>query len=343
MDLSNEKQNRSPLFSVIISAYNSQEFLEKGVNSVLSQTYEDFELVLVNDGSNDNTPEICNEFAKNDVRVKVFHQENSGHTSARNTGLKNSCGQYVLFLDSDDWLDTNALEVFHKEILKTNPDAIVYDICQQMNDNCNVLHNVVKDGFYHLEKDKYIFENLIMSERGDFSFWKSLNGKVFKREKVSKYQLKIPKDVLVGEDGACFVLTIFDCDTVSVISDVFYHYSVREGSVSHSCDKNAFSRYLSLMQFYQDNLNLSDNQLLAQLQRYAVAHLYTALQFVIRSDCSRKYLISEYKKVIDNDFIKNALKNAKFNKEGRKMKIKQLILRKKWFFLVKPLNVLTHM
>ncbi len=342
MNLTNEKQNHKPTFSVIIPAYNSQEFIEKAVNSVLSQTCTDFELVLVDDGSKDNTLEICNKFSEKDPKVKVIHQENGGHTSARNTGLINSSGEYIIFLDSDDWLDTDALEVFKEDILKNNPDVIVFSICQSINGQCNILSKIINDGFYNLKEDKSIIENLIMSPTGDYSFQKSLSGKVFKREKVINHQLKVPKDVLVGEDGACFVLAMLSSETVSVISSKFYRCSIRNESVSHSSDKLAFDRYLSLMNFYRDKIDLSNKQLVEQLQRYAVAHLYTALQFVMRTDCNRSYLKKEYKKVISDDFIKSAIKNAKFNNSGRKMKVKQLILKHKCFFLVKPLSVLTH-
>lgn len=342
MNLTNSKNINTPTFSVIIPAYNSQDFLEKGVYSVLNQTCDDLELVLVDDGSKDKTLELCNKFAVKDKRVKVIHQENGGHTSARNTGLVKSTGKYVIFLDSDDWLDTDALEIFKTDIEKNNTDIIIFNICQSVNGECNVLSNLISDGFYKLKEDKRIIENLIMSPAGDYSFQKSLSGKVFKREKVINYQLNIPKDVLVGEDGACFVFAMLSSETVSVILNKYYRCSVREDSVSRSCDKLAFSRYMSLINFYKENLDLSDVQLLEQLQRYAVAHLYTALQFVMRSDCSKKYLKKEYKKVISDEFIKNAIKKAKFNKSGKKMRVKQFILRYKLFFLVKPLSILTH-
>lgn len=342
MNLTNEKNINTPTFSVVIPAYNSQDFLEKGVNSVLNQTCDDLELVLVDDGSKDKTLELCNKFAKKDKRVKVIHQRNGGHTSARNTGLVNSTGKYVVFLDSDDWLDTDALEIFKKDIEKNNPDIIIFSVCQSVNDDNSALSNLVTDGFYKLKEDKRITENLIMSPSGDYTFPKSLSGKVFKREKVINYQLNIPKDVLVGEDGACFVFAVLSSETVSVILNKYYRCSVREDSVSRSCDKLAFSRYISLIDFYKDNLDLSNEQLLGQLQRYIVSHLYSALQFVMRSDCSKKYVRKEYKKVVSDDFIKNAIKKAKFNKIGKKMRVKQFILRYKLFFLVKPLSILTH-
>ena len=342
MNLTNTKQKSNPMFSIIIPAYNSQDYLEKGVKSVINQTYDNLEIVLVDDGSKDNTLKICNKFAEIDNRVKVIHQENGGHTSARNTGLLNSTGEYVIFLDSDDWLDIDALEIFYKDICNKHPDIIVFSVCQNTNDSSKILPNLIPDGFYNLKSNKEILEKILMTPDGTFSFQKSLSGKVFRRSIVMEYQLKIPKDVLVGEDGACFVLSMLNSDTVSVISSKNYCCSIRENSVSHSFDKLAFERYVSLIEFYRNNINLSDNQFVEQLKRYAVAHLYTALQFVMRSDCSKKYLKDEFKKVLKNKFVKDAIKQAKFSKSARKMKVKQLILRYKLFFLVKPLSALTH-
>lgn len=117
-------------FSIIIPAYNVADYLEECVNSVLSQTHEEFEILLVNDGSTDSkTPDLCDTLATADKRVKVFHQANGGQSFARNTGLKNASGDYILFLDGDDfWTDNHFLEEINKEILsyKEKVDVVIY-------------------------------------------------------------------------------------------------------------------------------------------------------------------------------------------------------------------------
>ena len=116
-------------FSIIIPVYNVEKYLHQCVESVLSQTFSDFEIVLVDDGSPDRCPEICDEFARNDARVKVIHKENGGLSDARNYGIKAANGKYLLFLDSDDyWGDVQALEKTYKEILdyKENADIVIF-------------------------------------------------------------------------------------------------------------------------------------------------------------------------------------------------------------------------
>ena len=96
-----------PLFSIIVPVYKAEKYINECVDSVLAQTFEDFELILADDGSPDRCPEICDEYAKKDSRIKVIHKENGGASSARNSGIEAACGEYVIFLDSDDYWEEN--------------------------------------------------------------------------------------------------------------------------------------------------------------------------------------------------------------------------------------------
>ena len=104
-------KNYKPKISIIVPVYNMEEFLEACINSILCQTYEDYELILIDDGSKDRSLEICNEYAKKDSRIIVLHKENGGQGSARNMGLDNCCGEYICFVDSDDKVTSNYLEL----------------------------------------------------------------------------------------------------------------------------------------------------------------------------------------------------------------------------------------
>ena len=114
-------------FSVICPIYNAEKFLEKAVNSVINQTYKNWELVLINDGSIDNSGSICEFFSKRDKRIKVIHQENQGQSKARLAGLEKSVGEYILFLDSDDFLIPNALERISNQLEENEYDIVMFD------------------------------------------------------------------------------------------------------------------------------------------------------------------------------------------------------------------------
>ncbi len=99
----------NPKISVIVPVYNVEQYLPRCIDSILAQTFTDFELLLIDDGSRDNSGKICDEYAEKDSRIRVFHKENGGVSSARNVGLDNTCGEYVSFIDSDDWIGPSFL------------------------------------------------------------------------------------------------------------------------------------------------------------------------------------------------------------------------------------------
>jgi glycosyltransferase involved in cell wall biosynthesis len=111
---------KEPLISIIVPVYNAQEYLSKCIESILNQTMEDFELILVNDGSKDKSPEICDEYSLKDSRIKVIHKKNEGVSIARNTGINISKGTYIVFSDSDDYVDDDWCYEMYKEIINNN-------------------------------------------------------------------------------------------------------------------------------------------------------------------------------------------------------------------------------
>ena len=114
-----------PEISIIVPVYNTEKYLHRCIDSILAQTFTDFELILVDDGSSDNSPKICDEYAEKDKRVRVIHQENGGVSRARNIGIDNSCGTYLMFCDSDDYVDKRFCEVMHKCATEYPDDCII--------------------------------------------------------------------------------------------------------------------------------------------------------------------------------------------------------------------------
>ncbi len=117
-----DQQAHAPIISVIVPVYNAEKTLHRCVDSILAQTFTDFELLLINDGSKDHSGEICEEYAKKDSRVRVFHKENGGVSSARNVGIDNVLGQWIAFIDSDDWVEEDFLSAFN---LNSSADFII--------------------------------------------------------------------------------------------------------------------------------------------------------------------------------------------------------------------------
>ena len=329
---------KSPLFSVVVPAYNAAAYLDKCVQSVLSQTFADFELLLVDDGSHDETLSICERYAKDDGRVHVLHQENGGHTAARNAGLLATVGKYVLFLDSDDWLGEDVLMLCYREIQQNSPDVIVFPVVNSLTGQAFTLY--LGNGHYRLDgaDEAAVINNLLMNRDGRSVFTKALSGKVFLREVILENQLSVPREVLVAEDAMAFVGAMLDASSVSVILEAAYYCLVREGSVSRSADSKAFDRLPPLFAFYQKKLQGSRADLWAQYDRYTVARLYTAALFVMRSGGDRKALNRGLSAVLADKAVLRSLKRARFSLRGYRYLMKKTILRYRLWWLAKRMD-----
>lgn len=137
------------LISVIIPVYNVEAYLRECVESVLKQTYQNFEIILVDDGSTDSSGQICDEYASNDERICVIHQKNNGPSKTRNTGLDNATGKYIYFLDSDDYIESNALELLVNTAESTNADLVFFDAHSFTDDGTEMKQGYVVKGTYN--------------------------------------------------------------------------------------------------------------------------------------------------------------------------------------------------
>lgn len=198
------------MISVIVPVYNTEQYLHRCIDSILAQTYTDFELLLIDDGSTDSSGAICDEYALKDTRVRVFHKENGGVSSARNLGLDNAQGEWITFVDSDDiFVDSNAFAVFvNKDI---DADLIVYSFL--WNDDlikcpCN---NSLQDIFFS-------YHSIVI--------W----GKIYKSSIIKLNQLYFNERIHLGEDQLWFTEYLKYTSTYLCNKDVLYGYNCIENN-----------------------------------------------------------------------------------------------------------------
>ena len=225
--------NGNPKFSVIIPIYNVAKYLEKAINSVLSQSYLDYELILVDDGSVDDSSSICDYYAIVDRRVRVIHKENGGLVSARIEGAKLARGEYSLCLDGDDWINCNSLSLIAKTIDENGkPDIICFGITNayENNETQSTMRNRV--GFYSKQNIiEEIFPMLIQRENATY-FAPSLCGKAIKTELYKEQQLRVPPEIVIGEDGACTIPCVYRANTLYIMKEYLYYYRQNMSSVT---------------------------------------------------------------------------------------------------------------
>ena len=207
--------------SVIVPIYNAEKHLQSCIDSILAQTFTDFELLLINDGSKDNSGSICDEYVIKDNRVRVFHKENGGVRSARNQGLDNAIGEWVTFVDSDDWIEYDFLK---KLIFYTRHQNVMFISSGYRVSMCekNVL---ITDDFHLLFSENSICYTVP---------W----GKLYKINIIKKNNIRFNENMQLGEDTV-FLYTFISCiNTFCIIGDIGYHYNRNS---DNSLSKRIFS------------------------------------------------------------------------------------------------------
>lgn len=217
------------MISIIVPVWNSAQYIRRCISSVLNQTYKDWELILVNDGSVDDSEEIIRSYLEDD-RIKLYSKENGGVSSARNYGIENSTGEYLLFLDSDDWLAENTCEELMSVILQKSTDCVVFGFSQTHG---------------KIWAPEYDIDYMSLSDlKNDFDYWlntellSSSVNKIYRRSLVDSY---FPVDMSFGEDLVFSLIYISHCNRISFIKTPLYQHEVyNTQSLTHSFDINRF-------------------------------------------------------------------------------------------------------
>lgn len=206
--------------SVVIPVYNVEKYLSECIDSLINQTLKEVEIICVDDGSTDNSPQILDEYAKKDTRIKVFHQENKGVSVARNDGIKKVQGEYLTFVDSDDWLELNALEVLYNTAKKRKSDVLLFSFYSyypnklEKNNRLVPLKNIIKDSnTTFLESYKYILDT-------PMGTW----AKLYKTNLIQDNEIKFPPNIQCSEDRPFYIQSCINAKNISVLDEPFYYY-----------------------------------------------------------------------------------------------------------------------
>lgn len=219
------------LFSVLVPVYNVEKYLSECIESVLGQTNPNFELILIDDGSTDTSGKICDDYAVKDARIKVFHQANQGHTLARRKGIAEASSDYLLFLDSDDYWDTNLLETILHTIEEFNCDMVIFRFRCFNEANSSLLESktVFKNKtVFGTENRSPLYHALIMEE------FNSLCIKAIKRNIFDKNDYTSFKSIKNGEDLLQTLPLITNAHSIVYIDRVLYNYRINPLGIAHN-------------------------------------------------------------------------------------------------------------
>lgn len=227
------------LLSVIVPVYKVEEYLNDCLTSIVNQSYHNLEVILVDDGSPDKCPQMCDEWAKKDSRIKVIHKLNGGLSSARNAGLDIATGDYIAFVDSDDWISNDMYAKMIAEIEDNDVDVVAAKILVCKPSSCYIFHE--ESGSYIVKRNTVFnqkeYLTLALSNQLETAVW----NKIFKRKLFEGLRFKVGR---LNEDYLMMYQIGTRLNRLLYLTDVFYNYRIREGSIctsgstKHEMDKN---------------------------------------------------------------------------------------------------------
>lgn len=214
------------MLSVIVPIYNIIDYLPKCLDSIVDQDYVDMEVILVDDGSTDGCSSVCDEYALNNPGIRVIHQDNGGLVFARKRGLNEAIGDYIMFVDGDDWLESDACSFMMGMMEREKTDVVIASHYVNMANGQNEAKHDVKEGRY--EGDSLtgkIFPRMIIGK--DFFDWRIYPGfwaKIFKRDKLSNLLIDEDERIVMGEDAAVVYPYLLLCNSIYICNKPIYHY-----------------------------------------------------------------------------------------------------------------------
>lgn len=321
----------TPKISVIVPVYNAEKWLQRCVDSILAQTFTEFELLLIDDGSTDKSLDICKNYAKNDTRIKVVHKNNGGVSSARNLGLDKASGKYVTFVDADDWVGTEYLNNLVSAAEKETADLVI---------NYAEVYLRGKG-----EKENYpeqLIENNDYTSlflQNDLIWHTSPWSKLFKLETIRKSAIKFPDNIHIGEDAIFLYDYLLICKRIKVICTCDYNYQADcVGSLT-----KRINNFVSERAGYERLKEIS-----VHLKKKCNNSKEIDNKFGwLTGSYHRRCLIAMYHDKVKTNERRSYLKNEDFSdyldcitENSRQGKIYQILLRWKQYFMYDSLRML---
>ena len=326
-----------PKLSVIVPVYNTEKYLRECIDSILAQTFTDFELILVDDGSTDKSGAICDEYCRLDDRIRVIHQNNGGVTVARKRGVELSSGEYVTFVDSDDWIDPNTYSDIMYNIEIHNADIGIFAILQEES-LPKIISNCVGEGVFSKEllRDAVYQRMLFDYSQNRAGVIPSLCNKIAKRAILQKSLSVVPNELDYGEDAIAGYVCILNASTVYISNDPFYHYRDNPLSVSHADSSVMKKRILALDREMRSclsgyNTDMTD-QISGHIARHTVEQVRNDLLYTVNKSFYKRW--SDAGTFCVQPQIAFALEKAYPKICNKKEKIKVLLIRYRLFCLL---------
>lgn len=332
-----------PYFSLILPVYNVEKYVKRCVNSLLRQEYTDYEIILVDDGSTDSSGSICDKLADKNNNIFAYHKENGGLSDARNYGMDRAKGNYILFIDSDDWVDEKLLISLHNHLNKSNVDILKFGFQKMQEGNYkNTFFSYFNIGVY----DRRQIEETILpytigpkrlfcyEQNACKSVWSHVYSLNFLRENNIRF---VSEREILNEDYLFNLHTLLYAKSLEVTHYILYYYDYREGSLSKRYITNDFERKLKLHREYK--LLLERNGLFERYETPYYSECVDGFYACISNECccwneTSKYAVQNIKKILNCKECEISLLKCKRSNMNLKGKVIYWLMRLKFAYLM---------
>lgn len=332
-----------PYFSLILPVYNVEKYVKRCVNSLLRQEYTDYEIILVDDGSTDSSGSICDKLADKNNNIFAYHKENGGLSDARNYGMDRAKGNYILFIDSDDWVDEKLLISLHNHLNKSNVDILKFGFQKMQEGNYkNTFFSYFNIGVY----DRRQIEETILpytigpkrlfcyEQNACKSVWSHVYSLNLLRENNIRF---VSEREILNEDYLFNLHTLLYTKSLEVTHYILYYYDYREGSLSKRYITNEFERKLKLHREYK--LLLERNGLFERYETPYYSECVDGFYACISNECccwneTSKYAVQNIKKILNCKECEISLLKCKRSNMNLKGKVIYWLMRLKFAYLM---------
>lgn len=271
--------------SVIVPVYNSEKYIKRCLDSLISQSYQELEIILVDDGSTDESTKICEEYVRMDQRFKFYYKENGGAGSARKEALKYAKGDYITCVDADDWIEQKTYEDLMAIANRNKPDLIACSFIKEFVGFQTTRNDYPEEGYYG--KDK--FYDVMKSAGENMPFFcqvisGSLCCKVFKKALYEKYQNLVPSEIVLSEDLAVVLPMLFDIEDIYICKKPYYHYCQNKESSSWVWRNGEYERLQTLADYLKNYYNKYDDVVYRRLILHSIYFAMMDLLYDIPAD-----------------------------------------------------------
>lgn len=331
---------RKGVVSVVLPIYNVEKYLNRCIKSVINQSYKNLEIILVDDGSPDNCPTLCDEWAKKDNRIKVVHKKNAGLGYARNTGIENAMGEYICFFDSDDYIALDTIEKAYNLATQEKSDMVVFGFCNvKANGETGkaVIPHTEKITFSGQEVQDIFLADLIgpdVKNGKQTDLWMSAWACLYSLEIIQKASWRfVSEREIISEDIYSLLGLYKYVNRVSVLPEALYFYCENAGSLTHTYKQD---RYIKIKNFYKacyqlaTESNYSDN-VKDRLSYPYLSNTIAAMKMIVGSDQPKKGQLKQLETVINDDMLQEVINKISLTKEKmlRKLLLEAIKRRRK--------------